>query len=69
MEEPKGIWSQTQGRFLVVSSKANRCFLFHLGMQKAGESITLILTKTTTVTKHSHRQTTNSHLLFTLSET
>lgn len=50
-----------KGRFLVVSSKANRHFLLHLGMQKAGKSIMLILTKivtaanTATIYMHTNR--------------
>ena len=73
MEGQNGIWSQTHGRFPVVLSKAKRHFLLHLGTQKAGKSITLILTKTiaaNTATTYTHksRQMAHPHLLFTLSE-
>lgn len=57
--------------FLVVSSKTNRYFLFHLGMQKALKNIMLIFTITTAAAAaatDTQGETTNSHLLFALSE-
>lgn len=65
-----GIWSQTQDRFSVVPSKANRYFLFHLGMQTAGKSNTFILTNNNSnnTRTHTHTPTTNPHFLFTVSE-
>lgn len=55
------VWSQTQGRSLVISSKANRYFLFICGMQKARNSIMLLLTKTTTAKhQYTHRNQTDS---------
>lgn len=53
--------------FLVVSSKTNRYFLFHLGMQKAGKNIMLIFTITAVAaaeTTHTHKAKQQIHIFF-----